>query len=64
MEHDCYELKCSDVGYKCDYVAKAHTEKELFEMAGKHTAEVHNITEYSDAEMEVIKAAVKYDPEC
>ena len=64
MENDCYELRCSDVGLKCDYVAKARTMDELFEKATKHSADVHNITEYSDAEMVVIKAAVKHDQEC
>ncbi len=64
MEHDCYELRCSDVGFKCDYVAKAHSEKELMEIAGKHSAEVHDIHDYSEAEMKVIKAAVKYEREC
>jgi predicted small metal-binding protein len=37
---------------------------ELFEKATKHSADVHNITEYSDDEMVVIKAAVKHDREC
>ncbi len=64
MENDCYELRCSDVGLKCDYVAKAHSEEELMEKAGKHSAEVHGISDYSDAEMKVIKAAVKYEKEC
>lgn len=64
MEHNCYELRCIDVGLKCDYVAKAQTKDELFAQATKHSAEVHGITEYSDEEMKGIEAAVKYDREC
>lgn len=64
MEHNCYELRCSDVGLKCDYVAKGHTMDELMEKANKHSAEVHHKTEYSDEEMKGIEAAIKYDQEC
>jgi predicted small metal-binding protein len=64
MEHECYELRCSDVGLQCDYVAKGHTMDELMEKAIKHSAEVHDKTEYSDEEMKGIMAAVKHDREC
>jgi len=64
MEQNCYELACSDVGLKCDYVAKAQTMDELMEKANQHSVEVHKITEYSEEEMEGIKAAIKHDPEC
>jgi predicted small metal-binding protein len=64
MKNDCYELRCSDVGLKCDYVVKAHTMDELMDKANKHTAEVHGITEYSEEEMKGIRAAIKHDQEC
>ena len=64
MEHECYELRCSDVGLQCDYVAKGHTMDELLEKANKHSADVHKITEYSDEEMVGIRAAIKHDQEC
>jgi predicted small metal-binding protein len=65
MEHDCYELRCSDVGFaNCPYVAKSRSMDELMNEAGKHSAEVHNITEYSDSEMKDIKAAIRHDQEC
>lgn len=64
MENECYELRCRDVGLKCDFVAKGHTMDELMDKANKHTKEVHNITKYSDEEMKDIMAAVKHHQEC
>ncbi len=64
MEHKCLELKCSDVGLQCDYVARGHTMDELMEKANKHSAEVHSKTDYSDEEMKVVMAAIKHDQEC
>jgi predicted small metal-binding protein len=64
MENDCYELRCSDVGLKCDFVAKGHTLDEMMDKANRHSAEVHNKTEYSDEEMEGIRAAIKHHQEC
>jgi predicted small metal-binding protein len=65
MENECYELRCSDVGFvNCPYVAKAQTVDELMNDAGQHSAEIHNKTEYSDEEMNEIKAAVRSDQDC
>ncbi len=64
MEHECYELRCADVGYKCSYVGKAHTMDELMKEAAEHTAQVHDKTEFSDQEMADIKAAIRYPDDC
>lgn len=64
MEHTCYELSCRDVGYKCNYVGVARTKEELMEIASKHTADFHNKTEFTDAEMAEINNAIKYNQHC
>jgi predicted small metal-binding protein len=64
MKQECYELRCADVGYKCNYVGKAHNLEELMEEAAQHTAEVHHKTEFSDEEMAAINAAIRHPDEC
>jgi predicted small metal-binding protein len=64
MEHNCYELRCADVGYKCSYVGKAHTKEDLMKEAAEHTAEVHHKTEFTDEEMAAINAAIRHPDEC
>ncbi len=65
MENECYELKCSDLGTQCDYVAQGNTKDDMMEKAVKHDAEVHNHQGgYSDEEMVAINAAVKLNHEC
>lgn len=64
MEHNCYELRCSDTGLRCDYVVKAHTMDELMKDATKHTIDVHGISKYTDEKMSEIEAVIKNDQEC
>ena len=65
MANDCHELRCSDLGTQCDYVAKGNTMDEMMEKAVKHDADVHKHTGgCSDEEMIGIKAAVRHTQEC
>jgi predicted small metal-binding protein len=64
MKDGCYELRCSDLGLKCDYVAKGLTMDELMEDASRHTREVHDKTSYTDEEMVGIKAAITHHHDC
>lgn len=64
MEHNCYELRCADVGYKCNYVGRSDNLDQLMEEATKHTAEVHHKTEFSDEEMAAINDAIRHPDEC
>jgi predicted small metal-binding protein len=36
-------LSCRDVGVDCDFIARANTEKELFELCEKHAKKSHNM---------------------
>ncbi len=64
MEDSCYELRCADVGYKCNYVGVARTKDELMEIAGKHSADFHHKTEFTDAEMAEINNAIRHNEHC
>jgi predicted small metal-binding protein len=55
-------LACKDLGMDCPFVAKADTEEELMEKAGKHGKEVHGYTDeqLNDPDMvKKIKAVIK-----
>lgn len=64
MEHNCYELKCADLGYKCNYVGRSDDLDKLMEEAAKHSADVHQKFEFSDDEMTAIHAAISHPDEC
>ena len=36
-------LSCTDVGVDCDFIARAKTEKELFEMCERHAKKSHDM---------------------
>ena len=61
MEHNHYEFKCSDIGMKCDFHTKAHSEDELMMMISEHAASVHDMTEPDEATMKAIKGAIKME---
>ena len=52
-------LHCRDVGFDCNGVIKAQTEKEVLTMAGEHARTVHGVTEITPEIANKIKAAIK-----
>jgi predicted small metal-binding protein len=52
-------LHCRDVGFDCNGVIKAQTEKEVLTMAAEHARAVHGITEITPEIANKIKAAIK-----
>lgn len=52
-------LHCRDVGFDCDGVVKAQTEKEVLNMAAEHARKVHGVTEITAEIASKIKAAIK-----
>ena len=52
-------LHCTDVGFDCDGVIKAQTEKEVLTMAAEHARQVHGVTEITPEIANKIKAAIK-----
>lgn len=51
-------LKCSDVGFDCDYEITAETEQEVLEEAAEHAKEVHNVVVTPDL-AEQVKAQIR-----
>jgi predicted small metal-binding protein len=52
-------LRCRDVGFDCNGVIKAQTEKEVLSMAAEHARQVHGIKEITPEIATKIKAAIK-----
>lgn len=52
-------LHCRDVGFDCNGVIKAQTEKEVLTLAAEHARNVHGVTEISPEIASKIKAAIK-----
>ena len=52
-------LHCRDVGFDCNGVIKAQTEKEVLNMAAEHALKVHGVTEITPEIATKIKAAIK-----
>ncbi len=52
-------LRCRDTGIDCGWEGRAETEKELLEKAGRHAADVHHQTTFSDEEIAAVKAAIR-----
>ncbi len=52
-------LRCRDVGFDCDGVIKAQTEKEVLTMAAEHARKVHGVNEITPEIASKIKAAIK-----
>jgi len=52
-------LHCRDVGFDCNGVIKAQTEKEVLTMAAEHARNVHGFTEITPEIANKIRAAIK-----
>ncbi|HVP66946.1 MAG TPA: DUF1059 domain-containing protein [Anaeromyxobacteraceae bacterium] len=53
------ELRCADLGMKCDFVAKATTEDEVLAKAATHAQRVHHMSKIEGPMMERVKAAIR-----
>jgi len=52
-------LRCSDMGVKCDWVGRAATDEELFNLATKHAADEHGMKEIPKELWAKAKAVIK-----
>jgi predicted small metal-binding protein len=53
------EMRCADLGMKCDWVGKGSTEEEVLKAAAAHAAKVHNLTKIDEPMMAKVKAAIR-----
>ncbi|MEX2231613.1 MAG: DUF1059 domain-containing protein [Cyclobacteriaceae bacterium] len=52
-------IRCRDVGFDCNGVIKAKTEKEVLELAAQHAKSVHGLKEVTPEIVAKIKAVMK-----
>jgi len=53
------ELRCADLGMKCDFVAKAGTDDEVLRQAAAHAERVHHMSRIEGPMMDKVKAAIR-----
>jgi predicted small metal-binding protein len=56
-------IHCSDVGFECEGVIRAETEKEAINLAGLHASEVHGVQAISPEVLAAVKAAMRHEEE-
>lgn len=52
-------IHCRDLGYDCDGIIRAHTEKEAIEMAILHAERLHGLPEATPEIIMKMKSALK-----
>ena len=52
-------IHCRDVGFDCEGVVRADTEKEVIEMAVQHAAAVHGVTEVTPEIATAVQNAIR-----
>ena len=55
-------IHCRDVGFDCDGVIRAETEKEALEMAAAHAEEVHGLQEVSPEVVAKVQSVMREEP--
>ena len=52
-------IHCRDVGFDCDGVIRAKTEKEALELAAAHAQAVHGVKEITPDIVNKVKSAIR-----
>jgi predicted small metal-binding protein len=52
-------IRCRDVGFDCNGVIRAKTEKEALALAAEHAQKVHNVKEITPEIVDKIKSVMK-----
>lgn len=53
------EIRCADLGFRCDTVAKADTEEALMRIVADHAASEHGLTVLTDEVVSKVRAAIR-----
>lgn len=51
-------FRCADLGFKCDWVAKAQNENELMKSIKEHARKCHDLNEISKEIAEKVKSVI------
>ena len=52
-------IRCRDVGFDCDGVIKAQTEKEALSLAAEHARKVHGVKDVTPEIVQKIKSVMR-----
>jgi predicted small metal-binding protein len=52
------ELRCADIGMKCDWSVKANSDEEVLKKAAEHAAQRHHMTKVEEPMLSKLKAAI------
>lgn len=55
-------IRCRDVGFDCEGVIKAETEKEALTLAADHAKTVHGVREITPEIVQKIKSVMRDEP--
>jgi predicted small metal-binding protein len=55
-------IRCRDVGFDCDGVIKAPTEKEALALAAEHAKKVHGVKDITPEIVQKIKSVMREEP--
>jgi predicted small metal-binding protein len=56
-------IHCRDVGFDCDGVIRAETEKEALKRAAQHAREVHGLEEISPEVLDKVRSVMRDEPD-
>lgn len=52
------ELRCADLGMKCDWSVKAETDEEVIRKASMHAAQAHHMKKIEEPLLSNVKKAI------
>ncbi len=52
------ELRCADLGMKCDWSVKAATDEEVLKKATAHAAQAHHLAKIEEPMLSQVKKAI------
>ncbi len=52
------ELRCSDLGMKCNWSVKAETDEEVLKKATAHAAQVHHLSKIDEPLLQKARSAI------
>jgi len=54
-------IHCKDVGFDCEGVVRADSEKEILQLAAGHAKTVYDVTEFTNELVEKVKSVIRDD---
>ena len=52
------ELRCADLGMKCNWSVKADTDEEVLKKAATHAAQVHHLSKMDEPLLQKARSAI------